>query len=289
MDPITALLYTLETTPDGGGAPVAGTGENTGASAPDSSAGTQNTDTGQGGGTPETIPYSRFKEVNDKYSSLRPFEELQTLGYDADSLRQLAEFEAGFLADPVSTWVRIAGGIENLPPDLKEAVQRHMGGSSSGDNGSSASKSQDGEDEPASVKELREKLNRLEETEVQRQQREASEASNRMLDNVLASWRAADEEAGVKSPSEDRMLTFIAAHARGATNPQDIVERARGEYLALREEALSSAIPQPGGNAAAPRPVPASGAPINADGPPKTLAEASLRAKARLQATQERS
>src|SRR4051794_14505307 len=63
-------------------------------------AGSSNTDTGSGNGAPDTIPYARFKEVNDRYAELKPFEELTSFGYDADSLRRLAAFEAGYLQDP---------------------------------------------------------------------------------------------------------------------------------------------------------------------------------------------
>src|SRR5262245_59020122 len=84
-------------TQDQGGVPG-----NEGAVSP--SAGTSNTDMGQQGRTPESIPYARFKEVNDRLSGLRGYEELQQYGYDADSLRRLASFEQQWQADPVGVW-----------------------------------------------------------------------------------------------------------------------------------------------------------------------------------------
>jgi len=279
------ILYDLETSE--GGAPVSGTGE-TSTATTDPSAGTQNTDTGQGDGPPETIPYSRFKEVNDQLGELRPYKDLQNLGYDADSLRQLAEFEAGFQADPARTWLTIADNIEQLPPEVKEAVKRHLGSAPSGDSSSqSGQSSQDGDGEPASVKELRAKLDRLEQSDVERQRREASDASNQILDGVMAAWRSADEADGLKPLSEQKMLTYIIAHARSTNSPEELLRAARQEWHDTREEVLSSSMPKPGGNANAPRPVPGSGAPLNFDEPPKTLAEASMRAKARLAAMEE--
>src|SRR3954465_12667336 len=60
-------------------------------------AGESNADTQPDAGHTDTIPYARFKEVNDRLAELRPFEELTTYGCDADSLRRLAAFETGYM------------------------------------------------------------------------------------------------------------------------------------------------------------------------------------------------
>ena len=75
------------------------------------------------GGPPENVPYARFKEVNDRYV---PYRELERLGYDVDSLRQLAVWNANFTQDPVGNWLEIAQNLEGLPPDLREMVEGYM-------------------------------------------------------------------------------------------------------------------------------------------------------------------
>lgn len=276
------VLYDLETSE--GGAPVSGTGE-TPAVTPDSSAETLNADTGQEGGPPDTIPYSRFKEVNDELGSLKSYRELSQLGYDADSLRQLAEFEAGFQADPVQTWLQVAGNIDQLPPELKEQVKRHLDNPSSVGGSEPVTAPQEGEI-PEWAKSMTQKVEGLSAVESERQQREVQEANNRLLDGVISGWKSLDEDSGMKTIDERKMLTFIVGHARSSASPEELLTNARNEWLELREESLGDAI-KPGGNAGAPRSVPGSGAPLNTQEPPKTLAEASIRAKARLEAATE--
>jgi hypothetical protein len=206
------------------------------------------------------------------------------MGYDADSLRQLAEFEAGFQADPVQTWLQVAGNIEQLPPELKEQVKRHLDNPSSAGGTEPVTPTQEG-DQPEWAKSLSQKVDGLSQVEQERQAREAQEANNRLLDSVIAGWRKLDEDASLPSIDERKMLTFIVGHARSSDSPETLLTNARNEWLELREESLGSAI-KPGGNAGAPRSVPGSGAPLNTDAPPKTLAEASMRAKARLEAAE---
>src|SRR5262252_7575832 len=86
------------------------------------SAGTSNTEAAQGG-PPESIPYARFKEVNDRLAGLRGYEDLAQYGYDADSLRRLASFEQQYQADPIGVWRSMATNLD-LPPDVLEAINR---------------------------------------------------------------------------------------------------------------------------------------------------------------------
>src|SRR5215831_20921657 len=86
-------------------------------------AGAINTDTAQGQGPPESIPYARFKEVNDRLAGLRGYEELAQYGYDADSLRRLASFEQQYQADPIGVWRSIGANLD-LPPEVLEVVNR---------------------------------------------------------------------------------------------------------------------------------------------------------------------
>jgi hypothetical protein len=272
----------MEATTDGE-ASALGTGETDGTGGT-SSAGTQNTDTGAGGQPPETIPYSRFKEVNDAYSELKPFKELADTGYDADSLRQLAEFEAGFRADPVSTWYAIATQIDDMPEEVRSIAQQHLSGetTSATPTDQTPRQNQEGEEIPEWAKPLTQNLEQLSAAERARQEREVSDANNQLLDGILQQWKKLDEADELPSLDDRKKLTYIVAHSRGARDVSEILQNARGEWLETREEMLGSAI-KPGANAGAPRSVPSGGAPVNTAGEPKTLAEASARAKARLE------
>ena len=265
-------------------ASVLGTGETDG-NGDASSAGTENTDMGADGTPPDTIPYSRFKEVNDAYRTVAPFKELADEGYDADSLRQLAEFEAGFRADPVSTWYAIATQIEGMPDDVKTIAQQHLGDSSTPTSPTDLTPGKDDQEDgeiPEWARPLAQGVEQLSAAERQRQERETSDANNQLLDGIIQSWKKQDESDDIQSLDDRNMLTFIVAHSRGARNVDEILANARGEWLSLREQMLGSAI-KPGATAGAPRPVPSGGAPVNTAGEPKTLAEASARAKARLE------
>lgn len=275
-------LYDHETSMEG--AQSLGTGE--GAPEPGSSAGTENTDTSHGNGPPETVPYSRFKEVNDQLGELRDFKPLRDVGYDADSLRSLVEFEASFRANPTQTWLSVAEQIEELPPELKDAIKKHAGGPPSSSSPPASGKTEGGEERPSWAQELYEKVSETDKRLSAREQADQSAANSQMLDNLMADWRKADEAAGLKSPGDSSMLTFIMAHANSGTASTlgEILEAARGEWMTLREETLDSTI-RPG-SSGAPRSVPGGGAPANAAGSPKTLAEATQRAKLRIEQAQ---
>src|SRR5262245_30066812 len=106
---------------DQAGAPAGEVPGSTGGAVPP--AGAINTDTAQGQGPPESIPYARFKEVNDRLAGLRGYEDLAQYGYDADSLRRLASFEQQYQADPIGVWRSMATNLD-LPPDVLEAINR---------------------------------------------------------------------------------------------------------------------------------------------------------------------
>src|SRR5829696_867956 len=90
-------------------------------------AGESNADTGAGGGLPDTVPYARFKEVNDQYSELKGYKTLAEYGYDPDSLGRLAAFESSYLQDPINTWKAMADNLD-LPEELKAALDQHLAG-----------------------------------------------------------------------------------------------------------------------------------------------------------------
>src|SRR6266567_3287770 len=101
-----------------GETPAPGTGE-TPAAAQTPSAETLNAETS--GGPPETIPYARFKEVNDQLQTLKGYDQLREWGYEPDSLARLAQFEAAWLSDPMGTWQAMADNLD-LPQEVKDAL-----------------------------------------------------------------------------------------------------------------------------------------------------------------------
>jgi len=260
------------------GAPTPGTGEEA-EPLDDTSAETLTTDTESG--PPATIPYSRFKEVNDQLASLRPFKDLASAGYDADSLRQLAEFEAAFRADPVTTWFHIAKDIQGLPDEVRTVIQQHFtdGAPTSPTPATAPTAETPDGGIPEWAKPLLQTVGSLAERDREREQQRISETNQRTLDDILARWHQADEKDEIKSTSEERMLTYIMAAANGAGSDEEILDRARGEWLAERDFVLSSAVTRPGEGGRSPLTVPGGGAPPNVPDRPRTLAEASARAK----------
>jgi len=168
-------------------------------------AGAINTDTAQGQGPPESIPYARFKEVNDRLAGLRGYEDLAQYGYDADSLRRLASFEQQYQADPIGVWRSIGANLD-LPPEVMDVVNRFA------DNptpppAAEANGQVDQQPPPISAEDRR----RLEYVD-QMMAREEEDSREAMLDRVLAAWDDMDTQAGVQTTKRTQ-LTWIAAMA----------------------------------------------------------------------------
>src|SRR4030095_7615009 len=131
-----------------------------------------NTDTGQQGPS-ETVPYSRFKEVNDQLRSYKTLEDEH--GYDADSLRQLAEWADRFDQDPVQSWLSVGAQLEGLSPSVGAAIQSAIqGGASQPATGQTPQTpsypegNQDQEeDTPEWARELMSRVDRMEQSDVQ--------------------------------------------------------------------------------------------------------------------------
>src|SRR5437868_1504666 len=95
------LHFETPALPGGGGgaeAPAAGTEETPPATAPPAA---EPTTPDREGGPPETIPYARFKEVNDQLAELKGYSQFSELGYDPDSLGRLVSLESAFAEDPL--------------------------------------------------------------------------------------------------------------------------------------------------------------------------------------------
>jgi len=170
-------------------------------------AGASNTDTGTQGGPPESIPYARFKEVNDRLGNLRGYEELSQYGYDADSLRRLASFEQQYQADPIGVWRSMAVNLD-LPQDVLDTINRFA---DAGSAPQAAGDQTNGPDPnaPAVPAEVQRKLDYVDRI-IERDEQQAREDA---LDRVVAAWDEMDTRDGVATPKRTQ-LTYIAAMAQ---------------------------------------------------------------------------
>jgi len=220
---------------------VPGTGETPATSAPAAAPITPDS----AGGPPETIPYARFKEVNDQLQGLKQYEELQNYGYDPDSLGRLAAFEAQYMTDPVGTWLALSSDLD-LPQNVRDALEAvgqapatpTQGEPASG--GAVPATGQPAVEIPASVHET------LQWAE-QARQREAQEAANAQTEAVLSAttghWDKLDEADSLKTPDNIKLTFISAAAARGGfQTAEQLAEAARADLMAYRDAELGSAI-----------------------------------------------
>lgn len=221
-----------------GAAPVAATDP--------SSAGTQNSDSGQG--DPGPIPYARFKEVNDQ---LRGYKELESMGYTLDSLRGLAQWEMEFQQDPAGSWLRVAANMEGLPEDIQMAVKDHLSipyGDGSDDD------SDDTDEDATSVAALSTEDQEILEWAKAERARRVTEGRQATLNWIVDEWRKLDTEKGVKTPDEAAILSFISGAAGTGSTKEEILESARGVWLKAREDAHSEVVKPVGMGLPAPVP-----------------------------------
>lgn len=202
------------------------------------SAGTSNTDTADGR-TPETIPYARFKEVNDRYNGLKDFEELVGYGYDADSLRRLAAFEASYLQDPTGTIAAMTDNLD-LPQETKDAIREQL--KATVESGSAEGEpSGDGSTAPAPLPpEVQERLQYVD----QLRAREEQAAQEAQLQAVVAAWDELDKKDEIKTPEKVKLMA-IAATAQGGGDwktYEDLAKDARASILEYRSDVLGSAV-----------------------------------------------
>jgi len=232
-----------------------GTGDQPSATVPPP-AGESNTDTGTGGSQPDTIPYARFKEVNDQLSGLRDYAQLRDLGYDPDSLGRLAAFEAAYRQDPVGTIAHLVSVNPDLPQETKDQVSQMLsdtpvaGGVPTESEGAKSALSPEDRELLDYAKNLRER----------EQQAEVSARNDAVLNSVVAAWKRMDEADSLKSPAERVMLTQIAGVAGSGQyrNADELAKAARDSLLEYRSEVLGDAIQRTGRNGNAPAPLPGS-------------------------------
>jgi len=225
-------------------------------------AGPSTTETPGQQGPPESIPYARFKEVNDRLSELKGYEDLAQYGYDPDSLGRLAAFEAQYMTDPIATVARMVEDLD-VPQEVKDqwtSLAGQPAGSSTPSSppeggGTPEAVAQDYSNLPPDVQE---KLRWID----YKQAEEAQQANEAVLDSVLSHWDSLDKEAELETPKHVQ-LAFISAAAAGGgfTNTEQLAEIARSQLMQYRDSTLGGVVRSgrsggtpalPGGGPAAP-------------------------------------
>jgi hypothetical protein len=201
-------------------------------------AGESNTDTATGGQVPDTIPYARFKEVNDRYNDLKGFETLKEYGYDSDSLSRLAAFEAQYLQAPIETWRTMADNLD-LPQEVKDAIDAHLA-SGRAEGAPPANDPKPPELSP----EVKERLDYVDQLRAREQERE-QQAS---LQRVVAAWDELDKADNVKTTERVKLMAIAAVARDGQTysTVEDFAKAAREPTLEYRNEILGDAIQRTG-------------------------------------------
>jgi len=252
-----------------GGSPAQGTG---GEPAPTQQqttppAGAINTDGQQQGGAPDTIPYSRFQEVNSRLQTLRPYETLMQMGIEPDSAVRLASFEQAYIQDPIGT-LNAMVDQQDLPDAQKTALKALLSTQQDG----ALSDDTDDSGTPKLPDEVMEAVNWVRE---QRQERQDTDVQNR-LDLMVRHWQAADEQDGVKGTTERQRLLYIqqtAGSGQQFTTLEEMSDAARATFLEDRDSNLGSAVTQTRGTGG-PLAVPSGGLPPTQPILPKNMKEA---------------
>lgn len=260
-------------------APVAGgVPGNEGGNAPPA-AEPSNTDTGASGQVPDTIPYPRFKEVNDRYNDLKPFEELREFGYDADSLRRLAAFEATYQSDPIGTWAEMADRLD-LPQELKDAVKTHVAAPSN--QPGSAEVTPSGTSTPQAPELSADDRAALDYAKTVRARDEES-AREAQLARVVAAWDGMDTQDNTKTPERIKLMAIASTAGSGQTfqTVEQLAKAARDTVMEYRSEVLGDAVIRTGHRGlppALPGSLPSAAPPVNFGGDIRAASKAAAAA-----------
>jgi hypothetical protein len=255
---------------DPGGSPAQGTGQGQDPQpVSDSSAGTSNTVETPAGGPPDTIPYSRFSEVNSRLQELRPYEALVSMGIDPDSAVRLASFEQAYMQDPVGTLASLIDQQTDLPDARKTALKELLTPSGSQD-GARTPDDGDGEPVPELPAEAKEAVAYVAELKREREQAD----TQRRLDHMLDHWQRQDEQDGVQVTSRQRLLYIqsVAGSDVQFQSLEDMSDAARNLFLQDRDANLGSVVQHRG--TGTPRAVPSGGLPPMPPIVPKSMKEA---------------
>lgn len=252
-DKMQALVNEDHREGDGGDGVVAppGTGRET---VPPPAAEPSNTEHGRQG-PPETIPYSRFAEVNSRLNDLKDYETLKELGIEPDSAVRLANFEAAYSQDPRGVTSQLIDNLQDLPAETKTAIKSLLASraAAAAGNGDGARGNGDGGDTIELPEDVRKQLAYVDEI---RAEREETDRQQR-LDLVIRHWDQLDEADQLKTPPKTQLTFIQAAAARGGYETlEQLAEAARNDLLEYRESALGDVVQTR--VAGAPRTVPGS-------------------------------
>jgi hypothetical protein len=216
-----------------------------------------------GAGPPDTIPYARFKEVNDRYTALKGFEQLAEYGYDPDSLGRLAAFEAQYLHDPVGTWRQIGDNLD-LPQPLKDAIAQHLDASGTPEGGSAEGQPSNGQQpstQPPSpeMQKILTFIEKQEKAEAEQAVAAAQASSDQRLEAATRHWDALDTRDEIETPEAIKLMAIAATAGSGQAfrTVEDLAEAARATIVGYRSSVLGGAV-QRTGHAGAPPALPGS-------------------------------
>jgi len=249
---------------EGQGTPAQGTGEAPTPSTPP--AGESNADN-RGQGTPETVPYSRFAEVNGRMRDLETrWGILDEYGIEPDSAVRLASFEAAYMQDPSGTISSMVDQLD-LPDSQKSAVKALLTSESAVAQTTPSNEELPPTAElPAEVKDVV--------TWVQEQrENQAQNESQARLDHVVGHWRSLDQNDGIQVPERQRLMYIqTAAAAGGFTTLEELAEGARKAWLEDRDTNVGGVIQRT--RTGSPLAVPSGGVPPTQPVVPRTMSEA---------------
>lgn len=217
-----------------GDAAVPGTGTET---QPTTPAAAENTDTGRSG-PPETIPYSRFQEVNSQYQELKRYEELAQYGIEPDSAVRLANFEAAYVQDPKAIISTLIDNQQDLSDPDKAAMKALLLRGIDPDAGAQGYDGE-GNGEVVIPPEVAQRLQQVDQIMAERAEAE----SQQRLDLVVRHWDGLDEQDGLDVPERTKLVWISAAAGRGGFETlEQLAEAARASYLEDRDHSLGSAV-----------------------------------------------
>lgn len=206
------------------------------------------TDTGS---PPESIPYARFKEVNDQLRDLKGFSSVAEAGYDPDSVGRLIAFEQAYGEDPTGTVSSVIESMD-LPDTTKQAIMGLLG------NGEPAQATDTDDDVPDEPPEWAKPI--IEDHE-SRQKAEENRYYQNLLQTGINHWKTLDEKDGIATPDRIILRQIRASVDDGGfATVEELAESARSELMGYREETLGSAL---SARRAGPRSVPGSGVPAS--------------------------
>jgi hypothetical protein len=228
-----------------------------------------NTDGQQQGGPPETIPYSRFTEVNGRLQELKPYEVLQQMGIDPDSAVRLVSFEQAYMEDPRGTLSSLIDQQSDLPETQKTALKALLSTSESASDGAGPKDGEEGDTVklPAEASEALDYVR-----ELKREREDAN--SQQRLQYIENHWRQQDEQDGIKASDRQRLLYIQSAAGSDQQfkTLEDLSDAARAMFLEDQDVNLGAAVQHRG--TGTPRTVPSSGLPGTPPLVPKSMKEA---------------